>query len=105
MVNLLFQGGAEGVAVNGRRISPLSSISGAGAAVVIDQGPPLTAPFRVIAVGNRSQMDALLGQPSSLGDLKLRQRSAQLQLGWDAGSDFTLPVYDSSLEVRFAHAT
>ena len=104
VVNLLFQGGAEGVAVNGRRISPLSKIAGAGTAIVIDQGPPLAAPFRVVGVGNRSQMDALIGQSTSLGDLKLRQRSYQLQLGWNAGPDLTLPAYDSSLVVRFAHA-
>ena len=58
-----------------------------------------------MAVGNRSQMDALVGQPASLGDLRLRQRSYQLQLGWDAGPDLTLPAYDSSLVVRFAHAS
>ena len=104
VVNQLFQGGAEGVAVNGRRISPLSNIAGSGGAIVIDQGPPLTSPFKIVAVGNRAQMDALLGQPSSLGDLKLRQRGLQLQLSWDAGSDYTLPAYDSSLEIRFAHA-
>jgi uncharacterized protein YlxW (UPF0749 family) len=105
VVNLLFQGGAEGVAVNGRRISPLSKIAGAGTAIVIDQGPPLAAPFRIVAIGNRSQMDALIGQPASLGDLKLRQRSSQLQLSWNAGPDLTLPAYDSSLVVRFAHAS
>ena len=104
VVNLLFQGGAEGVAVNGRRISPLSKIAGAGTAIVIDQGPPLAAPFRVVAVGNRSQMDTLIGQPASLGDLKLRQRNFQLQLSWDGNPDLTLPAYDSSLDVRFARA-
>lgn len=104
VVNLLFQGGAEGVAVNGRRISPLSSITGAGTEVIIDQGPPLASPFKVVAVGNRSQMDGLLAQPSSLGDLKLRQRNLQLQVGWEGGADYTLPAYDSSLQVRFAHA-
>lgn len=104
VVNLLFQGGAEGVAVNGRRISPLTKIAGAGTAIVIDQGPPLASPFRVVAVGNRSEMDALLGQPASLGDLKLRQRSTNLQLSWEGGADLTLPAYDSSLVVRFAHA-
>lgn len=102
VVNLLFQGGAEGVAVNGRRISPLSRIAGAGTTIVIDQGPPLAPPFHVVAVGNRNQMDSLLGQPSSLGDLKLRERNYQLQLSWDGAPDLTLPPYDSSLGIRFA---
>src|SRR5438309_3908065 len=45
VVNLLFRGGAEGIAVNGRRITPESRIVGAGTAVVIDDGPPLVPPF------------------------------------------------------------
>ena len=104
VVNLLFQGGAEGVAVNGRRISPATRIAGAGGAVVIDQGPPLRAPFLVAAVGNRAQMDALLSDPASLGDLKRRQRDFRLQLAWQGANDIALPAYDSTLEVSYARA-
>ena len=104
VVNLLYQGGAEGVAVNRRRISPATRIAGAGSAVVIDQGPPLQAPFQVAAVGNRAQMDALLSDPASLGDLKRRQRDFQVQLAWQGGNEVNLPAYDSSFEVSYAHA-
>ena len=102
VVNLLFQGGAEAVAVNGRRISPASRFAGVGGAVVIDDGPPLQAPFQVSAIGNRAQMDALLADPSSLGDLKRRQQDFQLQVGWQGASDLALPAFDSSLEVTYA---
>jgi uncharacterized protein YlxW (UPF0749 family) len=102
VVNLLFQGGAEAVAVNGRRISPVSALTGSGDTVVIDQGPPLQAPFTVAAVGNRDGMDALLAEASSLGDLKRRQRDFQLQLGWQGSGDLSLPAYDSTLEVTWA---
>jgi uncharacterized protein YlxW (UPF0749 family) len=102
VVNLLFQGGAEAIAVNGRRISPATRIAGSGGAVVIDQGPPLQAPFQVAAIGNRDQMDSLLGESASLGDLKRRQRDFQLQLGWQGTGDISLPAYDSSLDVGYA---
>ena len=104
VVNLLFAGGAEAVAVNGRRISPVSRIAGAGAAVVIDQGAPLQAPFSIQAVGNRAQMDSLLAQSASLGDLKRRQADFQLQLSWRGTNELSLPASDSTLEVIFAHA-
>ncbi len=104
VVNLLFQGGAEGVAVAGRRISPVSRIQGVGGAVVIDQGPPLQAPFEIAAVGNRALMDQTLSQSASLGDLKRRQTMYQLQVSWQGESDIALPAYDSSFEVNFAHA-
>jgi uncharacterized protein YlxW (UPF0749 family) len=102
VVNLLYQGGAEAVAVNGRRISPATRIAGSGGAVVIDQGPPLQAPFQVMAIGNRAQMDSLLADSASLGDLKRRQQDFQLQVGWQGAGDLSLPPYDSTLDVSYA---
>jgi len=103
VINLLFQGGAEGVAVNGRRISPASRLAGEGVAVVIDQGPPLQAPFSIAAIGNRGEMETLLAEASSLGDLKSRQRNSQLQLAWQGAGDISLPAYDSTLDVTYAN--
>lgn len=103
VVNLLFQGGAEAIAVNGRRISPATRFNGSGGTVVIDQGPALQAPFQVAAIGNRAAMDALLADPASLGDLKRRQREFQVQLGWQGAGDLSLPAYDSTLDVSYAH--
>jgi uncharacterized protein YlxW (UPF0749 family) len=103
VVNLLYQGGAEAVAVNGRRISPASRINGSGGTVVIDQGPALQAPFQVAAIGNRAGMDTLLADPASLGDLKRRQRDFQVQLGWQGAGDLSLPRYDSTLDISYAH--
>jgi len=102
VVNLLFAGGAEGVAVNGRRISPMSSFSGPAGTVVIDQGNPLYAPFQVVAVGNRSQMEQLLGDAASLGGLRNRQRAFGLALSFQGSPDLSLPAYDSTLESSFA---
>lgn len=98
VVNLLYQGGAEGVAVNGRRISPLTGFRSSAGNVVIDQGPPLQSPFTIVAVGNRAEMERLLGDPSSLGDLRQRQRQFQLRVSWNGSPEVSLPAYDSSLE-------
>jgi len=49
VVNLLFAQGAEGIAVNGRRITPLTAFSGSEGQIVIDQGTPFTAPVKVAA--------------------------------------------------------
>jgi uncharacterized protein YlxW (UPF0749 family) len=103
VVNLVYQGGAEGVSVNGRRLSPLSGFRSSGGNVVIDQGPPLQAPFTVVAVGNRSEMERLLADPSSLGDLRQRQRRYQVQVTWSGAPELSLPAYDSSLEVPDLH--
>jgi uncharacterized protein YlxW (UPF0749 family) len=105
VINLLFQGGAEAIAVNGRRISPASRVAGEGDSVVIDQGPQLQAPFTVSAIGNRGEMETLLADTASLGDLKRRQQEFSLQLGWQGSGELNLPAYDSTLDVTYANGS
>ena len=51
VVNGLWQNGAEAVAINGQRLSSLSSIRAAGEAVLVDYRP-LTPPYTISAVGD-----------------------------------------------------
>jgi uncharacterized protein YlxW (UPF0749 family) len=102
VVNLLFASGAEGVAVNGRRITPLSSFSGSGGEVVIDQGPPLFSPIRVVALGNRNRMEAALLDPNSLPSLRVRQVQFDVGVKVAGSPDISLPAYDASLEAPHA---
>lgn len=104
VVQVLFEGGAEGVAVNGRRLTPASSFSGSGLAVVIDQGPPLTSPFEVTAVGNRNLMEQVLSDPSRLGDLRNRQRQYGVELSWSGSPDLSLPAFDLAVQASYARA-
>jgi uncharacterized protein YlxW (UPF0749 family) len=97
LVNLLFAQGAEGMSVNGRRITPLSAFSGSEGQVIIDQGPPVTAPIKVLAVGDRTRMEAALSDPSVLPDIRAREVQFQLQISFSGGPDLALPAYDSSL--------
>ena len=99
VVNLLFAQGAEGIAVNDRRISPLTAFSGSEGEVVIDQGPPLSSPIKVVAVGDRNRMQAALDDPSALPDIRARQVEFQLHLTFVGSPDISLPAYDSSLQI------
>lgn len=99
LVNLLFAQGAEGIAVNGRRITPLTAFSGSAGQVVIDQGPPLASPIKVYAVGDRNRMQAALDDPSALPDIRARQVQFELHLTYTGASDLPLPAYDSSLQI------
>jgi uncharacterized protein YlxW (UPF0749 family) len=97
IVNLLFAQGAEGIAVNGRRITPLSAYSGSEGQLIIDQGPPLSSPIKVVAVGDRNRMEAALDDSSALPDIRARQVQFQLHLTFVGAPDLPLPAYDSSL--------
>src|SRR5256886_2896547 len=99
VVNLLFAQGAEGVAVNGRRITPLTAFSGSEGQIVIDQGTPFTAPVKVAAVGDRNRMQEALDDPSALPDIRARQVQFQVHLTFEGSPDVSLPAYDSSLQI------
>src|SRR4030088_1967191 len=99
VVNLLFAQGAEGVAVNGRRITPLSAYSGSAGQVIIDQGPPLSSPITITAVGDRHRMMAAIDDSSALPDIRARQVQFQLHVTFFGIPDIALPAYDSSLRI------
>jgi uncharacterized protein YlxW (UPF0749 family) len=94
IVNLLFAQGAEGVAVNGRRITPLTAYSGSEGQVVIDQGPPQSSPLKVAA----------LDDASALPDIRAREVQFQLHLSFFGSPDVPLPAYDSSLQIPHVSA-
>jgi uncharacterized protein YlxW (UPF0749 family) len=99
LTNLLFAQGAEGISVNGRRITPLSAFSGSAGQVIIDQGPPISSPLKVLAVGDRNRMEAALNDPSAVPDIRAREVQFQLGLTFVGAPDVALPAYDSSLEI------
>jgi len=105
IVNLLFAQGAEGVAVNGRRITPLTAYSGSAGEVLIDQGLPQSSPLKVVAVGDRNRMVAALDDASALPDIRARQVQFQLRMTFFGNPDVALPAYDSSLQIPDVHAT
>jgi uncharacterized protein YlxW (UPF0749 family) len=99
VVNLLFAQGAEAVAVSGRRITPLTAYSGSAGQVIIDQGPPLSSPIKVRAIGDRNRMQAAIDDPSALPDIRSRQVQFQLRVTFVGSPDIAVPAYDSSLRI------
>ena len=99
VVYLLYGKGAEGIAVNGRRLTPLSAFGGSEGQIVIDQGPPLSSPITVVAVGDRNRMSDALADPAELPDIRAREVQFQLRLTFTGRPDLQLPAYDSSLQV------
>jgi len=66
---------------------------------VIDQGPPLTSPVKVSAVGDRNRMQAELADPSTLPGVRAREVEFELSLSFQGLPYISLPPYDSSLQV------
>ena len=63
-VNALWAAGAEAVAVNGQRLTALTAIRSAGAAIQVDL-LPLTPPYEIRAIGDRATLElGLLDGPT-----------------------------------------
>ena len=97
VVNLLFSQGAEAVAVNGRRITPISAFSGSEGQIVIDQSAPFASPITVVAIGDRNRMVSALDDPAALPDIRARQVQFQLHFVFEGSADIAVPASDSSL--------
>ena len=64
LVNGLWQAGAEAIAVNGRRVSTLTPIRAAGAAITIDF-VSLSPPYRVEAIGDPDTLQARFNETAA----------------------------------------
>ena len=100
LVNGLWEAGAEAVAVNGERLTNLSTIRLAGGAITVN-ARSLRRPYVVTAIGNPNTLPARFAETSSGQAWLDLQREVGLQLNITPKSSLTLPGDEVSL--RFAN--
>jgi uncharacterized protein YlxW (UPF0749 family) len=100
LVNELRNGGAEALAVNGRRIVAWSAINTDGVYVTVD-GQPVLSPYRLEAIGDAETMDKALLRPGGLVSL-LQQADERVSIGVNQLQRITLPVCDQPFEFAYA---
>lgn len=98
LVNGLWQGGAEAIAINGHRLSSRTSIRNAGSAITVDYAS-LVRPYRVEAIGDPKKLPARFAQTSgaswwnflqgNYGILYTLTPAEDLDLGPDPGLGLT----------------
>lgn len=90
-VNGLWEAGAEAVAVNGQRLTALTSVRAAGAAILVDY-QPLEQPYVLSAVGDPEQLE--VGFVSGLGGRWLRSAADNygIELSVGTSEDLVLPA-------------
>jgi uncharacterized protein YlxW (UPF0749 family) len=91
LVNLLWEGGAEAVAINGERIVATSSIYAAGGVIVVNTAR-LAPPYEVVAIGP-PELEALLRSPGRLTQLRSRVQNYGLQFSVRRATEVTVPPY------------
>lgn len=102
LVNGLWQAGAEAVAVNGNRLSPLSAIRVAGSAITVNYRS-LSPPYVVLAIGDPDTLEArFIGTAAGQAWLDLKTNFA-LRFDVEADNDLSLPAAPSP-RLQVVHA-
>ncbi|MGV8847408.1 DUF881 domain-containing protein [Tessaracoccus sp.] len=101
LVNGLRQAGAEAVAINGRRVTPLTPIRTAGSAITVDY-VSLSPPYRIEAIGNPATMPARFARTGAAAWWKYISDNYGIEFSLrEAKDDLTLPA-DPGMTLRFA---
>jgi uncharacterized protein YlxW (UPF0749 family) len=90
VVNALWAGGAEAVAINDQRLTGLSAIRSAGDAVLVDL-QPLVGPYRVEAVGDADELRTSLLRSGTSDFLQLLSTQYGIRSSVTAQSRLDLP--------------
>jgi uncharacterized protein YlxW (UPF0749 family) len=90
VTNALWAAGAEAIAINGQRLTALSAIRGAGAAILVDLAP-LLGPYRVEAIGDSRAIQTEFARSSAANHLAFLSGTYGIAVEVTAASDLTLP--------------
>lgn len=90
VVNALWAGGAEAIAVNGTRVSGSGAIRGAGSAVLVDL-VPVTSPYEVVAIGAVAPMRESLSSSAAAAHLQLLRDRYRISVTTGSRDDVRLP--------------
>lgn len=101
LVNGLWEAGAEAISINGRRLSVLTAIRSAGAAITVDY-VSLAPPYRLEVIGDPRTLQARFNETSAAGWWHfLTQNYALSMTISQSEDDLDLPA-DPGMTLRFA---
>lgn len=100
IVNLLFASEASAVSINGRRISPLSSINVVGNTFFINDfyGFP---PFTITAIGSPEVLLSRLRDESLLSDIHKRMRGKKIRFVFQERKELSVPAFSGVYRTQF----
>ncbi|WP_265521243.1 DUF881 domain-containing protein [Oerskovia flava] len=90
VVNALWAAGAEAVAVNDQRLTPLSAIRSAGSAILVDL-QPLIGPYRVVAIGSSDGMQTQFARSGTSDYLRVLSSQYGIQSSVIGQSSLEMP--------------
>jgi uncharacterized protein YlxW (UPF0749 family) len=104
VINALWAGGAEAVAVMDQRVIGTSAVRCVGSTLLI-HGRVYPPPYLVTAVGPAERMQRALDAAPRLAIYRQYVNLLGLRLAIDTGESFSVPAYEGPLIARYAQVT
>jgi uncharacterized protein YlxW (UPF0749 family) len=101
VVEELWLAGAEGVAVNGERITTGTAILDIGGTVLVNSAY-LAAPYQVSAIGAPDLLDRLSASVGFKTFVRTRAQAFGIQIDFAEPSEVDLPAYAGTISLRYA---
>jgi uncharacterized protein YlxW (UPF0749 family) len=105
VVNAMWDGGAEAVTVQGRRVISTTSFKCSGNSVEVN-GRYYAQPFVISAVGDAKRIRDRIDADRYLTFYRIQSRDDSVRIGWEMELEehVTAPAYDGLLDLRYAEA-
>lgn len=101
LVNGLWAAGAEAISINGRRLSVLTAIRSAGAAITVDY-VSLSPPYRLDVIGDPSTLQARFNETSAASWWHYLTQNYALSMTITQADDDLVVPGDPGMSLRFA---
>jgi uncharacterized protein YlxW (UPF0749 family) len=102
VVNALWSAGAEGIAINGERLTAQTAIRQAGDAILVNF-VPVASPYDVEAVGDPVAMETSFGASPAAARMRTLAQVYGLKFGYRRAAGLALPPAPT-VRLRYAHA-
>ncbi len=103
VVNAMWEGGATAVTLMGQRLISTTGIKCEGNSVTL-QGLPYAPPYRIVAIGDRSEIMTSIDQDPSVQVYRGLAASPSVQLGWEMSTQehAVAPAYSGVATLKYA---
>ena len=103
VVGLLWQSGAEAIAINDERITTTTSIIDIGGSVLVNQAY-LTGPYDITAMGAKDLFEHLSATPGWEEFVRTRRGSFGIGISWAEPGEVDIPAFAGSVTLRESRA-
>ena len=100
VVSLLWQSGAEAIAIGDERVVGSTSVYCVGSTILVNE-TRMSPPYKIVAIGPPSMEDAL-NSPARLQKLKMDVRQYGVQLKIGQAKDLRVPAFSGRFSSRYA---